>query len=350
MKITPIAHSNIAQTNLNADEGRSAGAERVARAKAAAMGQPAPDVALPQTPEQKLQTMRKLRMKTQTTPPEIFAQPQAGLEPVPSVPVAAPVGDNPDQSEPAPVVSEEIKPLSPQFAALAKQKRALAVREAQIQAREDAQKQTSQSTLDAKALIERIKADPLGTMLEHGATYDQLTQQVLASMEGGGPALTKVESDLRKEIKSLKEAFETQTKTQTDSQIAAEEAALSQMQRQADALIAADDTYQMIRETGSNKDVRVLIKRVFDETGETMDVKEALEEIENDLLQESLKIARIKKVQAGLTPPPEQAPPPQASNGPPRLQMRTLTNRDTVSAIPTRRERAIAAAMRKTPA
>ncbi len=337
MKVTPVA-TNGAQQNANLDDGRSAGQDRVARAKAVARGEQ-PAAPQQQNPAEQLRNSRSIKMKTQVTPAEF-------LPPVEQVaaPAPAPAAIIPDPSEPAAVVSEANKPLSPEYAAHVKRARALQVKEREIEAREAALNNPGAPQTDAKVLIERMKADPLGLLLENGVTYDQLTQAVLRSMEGGGPALTKMEQDLRNELKSLREEIQTQKKTQTDSQVAAQESALNQMQKQADQLIAADDAYQMIRETGSNKLVRDLIKRTFDETGEVLDVKEACEELEKDLLEESLKVARISKVQAGLTPATlQQQQGAQAPNG----QMRTLTNRDTASPIPTRRERAMAAAMGK---
>lgn len=347
MKVSPLV-TNGAQQTANVDDGRSASVDRITRAKAVARGE-APVEPTQQTPAQHLQTQRRLRMKTNATPPEIFAEPAAPpAEPTLAAPTPAPV-DNPDLNEPAAVVSEENKPLSPQFAALAKQRRALQVKEREIQAREEALKANPQSTMDEGQLKEMINADPLGFILERGITYDRLTQEVLKSMEGGGPALTKVEKELRSELKNLRQDFDTQKKTYSDAQVQAQEDALDQMQADADQLIAADDTYQMIRETESNQDVRRLIRRVFDETGKTISVKEALDDIENDLLEQSLKVSQIKKVQAKLVPPApvQQTPPAYPSSGPGRQVMRTLTNRDTVSAVPDRRARAIAAAMGK---
>ncbi len=341
LKITPVA-TNGAQQNANLDEGRSAGGDRVARAKAIARGETYQE---PQreSPADQLRSSRSIKMKTQVTPSEYLPQ-QTQPAPVPAAAAQAPIGDNPNPNEPAPVVSEVTKPLSPEYAAHLKRERALQVKEREIQAREDALPKPGAPQTEAATLIERMKADPLGLLLENGVTYDQLTQAVLRSMEGGGPALTKVEQDLRNELKSLKMDIEKQTKNMNDSQVQARDSALDQMQKQADQLIAADDAYQMIRETGSNKDVRELIKRTFDETGEVLDVKEALEEIENDLLAESLKVARIQKVQQGLSAPTQQ----QIQAAQPRGQiMRTLTNRDTAVAVPSRRERAIAAALGK---
>lgn len=351
MKITQIANSNGAQKTANIDEGHSASQDKIARAKAIVQGQtpqPQQQERAP-SPSEYLQTTRRLRMNTKATPAgRDWAQP---VETEVTDPAVTTQNDTiSDPNEQATATTEDSKPLSPQFAALAKQRRALQVKEREIQAREEALKAAASSPaiVEAKALIERIKADPLGTVLEHGATYDQLTQQVLASMEGATPALTKVENELRNELKSLKEVIENQSKAQTDAQTAAEAKALAQMQKQADQIIATDDAYQMIRETKSNADVSKLIDRIRKEEGEILTVKEAMDMIEADLMAQGLEASQIvERVQAkrNPAPAPQQIQAPQFNDGMRRQTMRTLTNRDTVSSVPSRRDRAMAAAM-----
>lgn len=355
MKITAVPKGAGAQPTANPNAGASASPDRIAKAKAAAAGQ---DPAAAQTqqaqhPETVTEKLKRIRMRTNVTPgPREYAQTE--------VPQTETVIENPavvtqeadisDTTEPTSEAPEDSKPLSPQFAALVKAKRALQVKEREILAREEALKNGSQSTQDVNAFKERIKADPLGLLFENGHTYETLIQIVEDMSKGGGPALTKVETELRKEMKLLKEELESSKKAQTDEKTQSEQRAMAHLQRQADHLIATDDNYQMIRETGSNKDVTDLITRVLKEDGETLEVKEALELIENDLLEESLKIARIKKVQTKLAPEPvitQQTAPANSNDGVRRQTMRTLTTRDNVSAVPSRRERAMAAALGK---
>jgi hypothetical protein len=342
MKVTPIRQGTAAI--ISTPNGQSASPEKIARAKAIVAGEPAPTPA-EQRPETTTEKLRKIRMKTNVTPgPREF--PSGPVEAAPA-PAAADIIDN---VEPVPAAAEVTQPLSPQYAALAKQKRALQLKESALAAREEALKQSSDSTTDAKSLVERMKADPLGLLLENGVTYDQLTQEVLKGMEGGGPALTRVESELRKELKSLKEAFDAQAKAQTENWTQAQTQELARMQKQAEQIIASDDAYQMIRDTKSQAEVSKLIKRVFNEEGEVLEVKDALDLLENDLLEESLKYARIEKVQRALKPEPvpQAVPPVEPQDGVRRQTMRTLTNRDSVYQAPTsRRERMLAAALGK---
>jgi hypothetical protein len=75
-----------------------------------------------------------------------------------------------------------------------------------------------------------------------------------------------------------------------------------------------------------------------------MDVAEAAEIVENQLVQESLPFAKLKKVQSRLTP--AQVEQVEKILDAPKSNvkvMRTLTNRDTAMPTMDRRARAIAA-------
>lgn len=336
MKVTPISQSNGAQTTVNPNEGKSASAERVAKAKAVATGQD-PAAVKVETPHPLDANVRKIKMNTQKTP--------AGREWKQEEPVAqADPAIIPNANEPVAVVSEDPKPLDPQVAAILKRERAAQVKEAEISKRELALAEKEKTGSSSPDINAEIIADPLGFVLKRGVTWEQLTKSAEMHTESS-PGLRRVEDELRAEIKSLKEANETRNKELSDSESLATDRALASMQRQADQMIASEDAYQMIRETLSNKEVTKLIKRVFDDSGEIMDVKEALEEIENDLIEQGQKFAKISKVQKAINPEPvqQQIQVTQPTNGVHRQTMRTLTNRDTVSSVPSARERAIAA-------
>jgi hypothetical protein len=78
------------------------------------------------------------------------------------------------------------------------------------------------------------------------------------------------------------------------------------------------------------------IEKTYDETGDVVDVHEALQLFEEEYFKDALKLANAKKVQSKLAPP---APVPQ----PQRSGMRTLTNRDTAQMPIDRKQRALAA-------
>lgn len=220
---------------------------------------------------------------------------------------------------------EATQPLSPQYAALAKQRRALQVKERELQDKEKAILAKSQGG-DSVDLA-RLKSEPLSVLLEAGVTYDQLTEAILSN-QGNSEV-----NSLKAEIKALKEGVD---KRFTDNETQAETAALAEMQREAIALSAQGDEYELVRETRSVPHVVELIKRTYKETGEVMDVQEALKLVEDSLFEQNQKIAGYKKMQ-GLFQP--QAQPPQQRG------MRTLTNKDTASVPLDRKARALAAAL-----
>lgn len=348
MKVTAVPKGAGVQQTVNPNSGSSASSDKIARAKAIVTGQAPPAAAQDsRSAETSARPQpRTIKMKTNATPagrewaqPETAAPAQAASEPH--------ILDN---AEPVTTTQEAPKPLDPQVAAVLKQRRALQAEKSAFEAEKQAFAQKAQPPKDVQDLLERMKARPLGFMIENGiATYDQLTQEVMRDMEGGTPALTKVEAELRSEIKGLKEALDQQTKTQNDAWTQQQENALNEMQAQADQIIASDDAYQSIREANANQDVKELIKAVLIDEKKTLSVKEALDIIENDLIDEGLKFARLKKVQERVNPapPPQKIQPTETQDGVRRQTMRTLTNRDIVTSIPSRRERAMAAAQGK---
>lgn len=257
-------------------------------------------------------TLRSLKMMTNATPGRVE-------EPAPTPDTLA-----------TPEATEETQPLSPQFAALAKQRRALQVKEREIADREKALAERSAIPADSVDMA-RLKSDPLGVLLDAGVTYDQMTEAILAKQDGSSEQIRALEAKL----KAMEEGFD---KKLTDKDTQAEQAALAEMRKEALVLSGQGEEFELVRETGSIPDVMKLIEQTYRQTGEVLDVREALKLVEDELITESLKIARLQKVQ-GQIAPAQPAPQPQQL----QRQMRTLTNRDTASVPMDRKARALAA-------
>jgi hypothetical protein len=138
---------------------------------------------------------------------------------------------------------------------------------------------------------------------------------------------------LKQEIDALKKGVDTkfaETATQQEQQV------LAEMQREATQL-AADDAFELVRATASIPDVMQLIEKTYRQTGEVLDVREAMSLVENELEKDILKRASLKKVQAKLGQSAPQSQPQQQRG------MRTLTNRDTASVPLSAKARALAA-------
>ena len=165
---------------------------------------------------------------------------------------------------------------------------------------------------------------------EAGVTYDQLTEAILANPQNAElQALKQKVDDLEKGVDK-----KFQTREQEN-----EEAALDQMVRDAKLIAKEGDSFALVRETNSFSDVRELIKRVYKDSNgsDIMDVREALDLVESELVKEAEKIAGIEKVRNRIGAP-SQAPLQSQPQG-----MRTLTARDTAQPSQSRRQRAIAA-------
>jgi hypothetical protein len=329
MKISPLAAglAGIPGQNLNQSTSNS----KIEAAKQIAAGETPvqqtivdPQVARAET------SIRKIKMKSDYSPERFNDVIAASQVQENTSEVTAPSATA-DVTEQVNATTEETKPLSPQFAALAKQRRALQVKERELADREKALESKS-STSGGEDYKARLKSEPLRVLEEAGVTYDQLTEAILAQQGGINPEIQA----LKAEIKALKEGVDTKF---TERETQAEQQVLNEMRREATILAKAGDTYEMVRETQSVPEVIELIHRTYKQTGEVLDVSEAMQLVEDHLVNETLKIANLKKIQSKITPAQESVQQqPQVKSG-----MKTLTNRDNAKPILDRRSRAIAA-------
>lgn len=325
MKISPIAQGSgtPGQTLGSVDIGKTADAQKMERARAIARGEvPQETTGNPQA-DKALQNVRSIRMQTNRTINRELPPEQVTEETVDTT--QSTISDTTE--EPAVEVTQ---PLSPQFAALAKQKRALQVKEKELADREKALG-SGAPMKEAEELKARIKANPLSVLQENGVTYDQLTEAILSDQSN--PDIQA----LKDEIKALKGDVEKSFVTREEQ---AEEAALTEILYEAEDLSKEGEAYEMIRATGQSAYDKVL-RNIYDEykkTGRVPSTSKIMDKVENELLADAERLASIGKVRSKLAPPP--APPLQSQ---PQRQMRTLTARDTASPQMDRKARAIAA-------
>lgn len=319
MKISPVA---TATPTMNPNEGMSASPTRIERAKSIMEGrQPDPHAVDPQV--SKLQNRRSIKMSTNANPTVIPAMEQDAAPPPTDTSVPSEQVESP----------EEIKPLSPQFAALAKEKRALQIARAELDKSKAEFEANAKDKTSSAELISRIKSDPLGVFQEHGVTYDQLTEALLA---GDNP-------DARIQALEAKlEALEKGTPEQANKAIEAREAeaerqTLLHISNEMEKIITTGDEFEMVRSEKAQEKVLQKIYDGYKANGIVMDTVEALNLVEDELIEAALKQAQYKKVQQKL------------GFGPPQMRaagaktMKTLTNRDGATAPMSPKERAIAA-------
>ncbi len=283
----------------------------------------------PESPA-RAEVSRSIRMTTNATPLRAAPPPAPAAGGAPAAGAAPELG-NPDPSDPG-ARSAVTEPLTPQAAALARQRRSLQVKERELAAREAALK-TAPAVQAGGIDLARLKAEPLSVLQEAGITYDQLAQSILSQQQGVSPEQFRA---VQAELQAIKDGLKQELANRDQ---ASRQEAVKAMTTEAQAAVASGDEFELVRETRSVPDAIRLIERIYDQTGEVKDVRWALAEIENELVKDILKVAGLKKVQ-GQMQPQAQAP-AQAPQS--RPAMRTLSNRDTASAPMSAKQRAVAA-------
>lgn len=332
MKITPIASGTgePGQVTGNVEIGSSAGKDRKAAAKRAFRGESGVTMTEKEMPGRVPELKKRtLTMKTNATPENYVSPEEAQLaQETESTPTSQNAIPTPNEETPA----EETKPLSPQFAALARQKRALQVKESELAKREEALRNSAPQASSGVDTA-RIKADPLGVLREAGVSYDDLTQAIMQNPQASGP--NPELNELKETILGLEKRLEDKF-SERDTQ--AEQQVLNEIGREARFIAKDNPEFEVLAATNSFDDVKELIHRNWKNTGEVMDTTEAMRLIEDDLIEQLDPLTKLKKIQGRSAPNLElQQQPPQ------ERQMRTLTNRDGSSPGLSRRDRAMAA-------
>lgn len=255
-----------------------------------------------------------------------------------------------------PKTAEQIRE-SERFARLARGEKALRAKQLQLEAsykaKEDALKAREQALetqpkFDQTQYIskDRLLKAPLEVMAETGLSYEQLTEQLI-NQTPRDPRMDHELNQLKAEIKALKDAREDSQKAAQESQTQQYQAALSQIRSDVKALVNADDTFEAVKATNSYNDVVELIEKVYQKESRLMTVEEATQQVEDFLIEEALKLTKIKKVekrwQAARTPASTQTPTATSQAQKQPQPMKTLTNANASARKLSSRERALLA-------
>lgn len=339
MKISPVQGTptipNPSATGLSP--------EKLAAIKAMAAGQPKPEpevieekekIQLGQTPTSATQRIQMTTNRTVSRNGDPITDPNNTQENAVPLEDAKPVVAEatvaiPDPSVQAQSNLEAIKPISPELAQLAKEKRALQIEREQL-----AKEKEALSGQSAEALINKLKASPLSVLQEHGVTYDQLTNEILGQQ--GNNEVAKLQAQVDALTKGIDDKFAAKDTAQ-------EEAVYSYMKQNVDKLSFSSEDYRLIRETKSQEKVMELIKKSWKEQGEILDEEEAMGLIEAELREDAKRYAKLLGYQEAQ--PQTATEEPQTPNAPQvqKSAVKTLTNKDSARPQLGRRQRAIAA-------
>ncbi len=315
MKITPIAAGSAGNPGQNigsVEVGRSVSPDRIAKATAIAAGK---EYVQPTDPQaDRIQSTRKITMKTNATPmaPEPVQEPESSI---------------PDTTETEP---EVIKPLSPQLAALAREKRSAQVMKAEAQ-KLMADAEAKLAAANDVIPTSRLKSETLKVLEEAGLLdseefYNSLTERIV-----NGQSNPEIEA-LRNEIKTLKEGVDNRFTSQQTQQ---EESALTEMLHEAEALAKDGEAYEQIRSTDGFEKVLRKIHAHYKATGQVLKVADVMNQVEEELIKDAERYFKSEKLKTKYLQPTQQLQPQRT--------MRTLTARDNATAPMSAKARAMAA-------
>lgn len=256
----------------------------------------------------------------------------------------------PSETPPAETKAPE-EPLSSQYAVLARKEKALRAREQQFRAKEDAARRAAEEAAKPKVPAfdeskyisrDKLKEDPFSALEEMGLSYDELTQRAL---NAPSPEQRQQEAYIRKLESRLAQIEEKQletAKTFEQRDLEAKQQTVAQLRNEAKRLVESDLNFETIKETGSVNDVVELIERTFEQDGYIMSVEEAAQAVEDHLIEEAIKITKIKKIQQRLQ---SAAKPAEQKNTdvPKQQQPKTLSNNMSSTRQLSAKERAVLA-------
>lgn len=359
MKVTPVnsPHQIIPSGNNHTSSAKDTRAAVVAKIEAMRGIMPAPGAHAqpPQSPVHNQNAVSVEELGAIQTPPQIDSMTSSE-----SQETAPPEATTPEATPETPAEKTQVDPaLSRQFAQLARQEKALRAQAQAIKAKETAlaareaelAAKTAPQAPDMTNYIDknRFKTDPLSVLEETGLSYDELTQQLI-NRQPTDPRVTSTIQRLEAKIASLEEQNKTAQKSQVESQQQAYNAAVKQIKMDAISLVKSDPSFETIKATGSIDDVVELITETYNKDGILLTVEDAAQQVEDYLVEEYTKLAKIDKIQKRLQAANSNKQPATTvkQTQPPKTQtqpqtMKTLTNNTSSSRKLTAKERAILA-------
>jgi len=300
-------------------------------------------------------TQHPVSNPTQISPEELGALPQKGIgEEAPQA------TEDASQKADTPAKSEEQAPLSSQYAQLARKEKAIRAKAQEIRAKEDAirareealkAKESTPATPQTPSPSQRDRwasgdvRERLAVLNEIGASYDDVTQVMLNQPSQETSQLLSIVDELKSEIKALRGEQENSKKSYAEQQQRQYQQAVNQIRNEVKATVSTTEDFETIRATSSYDDVVELIERTFKDDGVLLTADEACRQVEEYLVEEATKIAKLKKIQSRLAP--QQAASKQTAEsqtqGKTQSQPKTLTNSMTSAKPLSAKERAILA-------
>lgn len=247
---------------------------------------------------------------------------------------AAPVSTNSTAAPTEPVKAEKpadgtTTPQAPnetKLAFLARQEKALQKARDAIKAeREQVQKERESITGSVISKAD-LDIDLFGTLAKAGISMDKLQEKLL-----NAPQETESVRALRAEVAAMKAEKAAELAKNSEQTKHKYEQHMGQFRDGAKKLAQeSPDEYEFISTFGREGAVAERIEQHFEETGILLDIPEAAKMVEDELLEDALRMVKLKKVQAKLTP----APAAETVTNKVASSPKTLTHQNTTNSAP----------------
>lgn len=190
----------------------------------------------------------------------------------------------------------------------------------------------------------QLKQAAMDAILAGEIPYEEVTEQMV-NQQRTDPRVMSYIQKLEAKISKLESGVEETRTNYINSQDAAYKQAVKQIHTDVKALVANDPEFELIKTTGSDRDVVELIEQTFKQDGTLLSVEEAAKEVEEYLVEEATKLAKSNKIQKRMQPVVQPAQPAQKTEQQPKPQpqMKTLTNATASTRKLSPRERALLA-------
>lgn len=260
------------------------------------------------------------------------------------------------ETTPAPVAAtpaQEKKDdfLSPKFAALARQEKAIRAERERLKRDREALEAEKSARLNGYIPKDAFKTDPLAALEQAGLSYDDLAQRLLNSPQGQVDPTVRA---MQAKIEELTGKLNSLSQKQEETQTTAYKQAVETIRHKVKGVVeSAPEEFELIKALDQSEAVVALIEETFKAEGYVMTEEEAAREVEEHLFEEATRMAGLEKIRKKLSPAaPTPQTEPEKQHQPQQQQTTTLSNAHNATTPRRltereRRERAILAAQGK---
>lgn len=216
----------------------------------------------------------------------------------------SPIPAQPDQTPAAEPAPKQPDQNARRLAHMAKQQKALRQDQVRLQIEREQFAKEKASIEQERAWKARLAQKDFDALAEAGITKDDLTQYLINQPNPTDRSIMEMQAKLQameEKTSGVEKSMAEQTQRQYDQ-------AVAQITNETKLLVNGNaDKYELLAANNAHDAAVELIKKTFDTEGYVMTVEDACNEVEEYLLEESMKLMNLKKIKAKFAPEQPQA-------------------------------------------